>query len=83
MTAEEAISTGRRAKEILEDAVFVRALADIEAECLAEIRGSKHDEKDRREAAYVRLKAVDAVRDKLRVLSSRGEFAKARGDRNT
>lgn len=54
-----------RADLLLRDTVLLEAWAMVEKEAWNDIKSSSESEMDKREAAYYRVKAIEAVRDKL------------------
>lgn len=74
---ELTVARGRRAQQILDDDIVVEAFAKIEADALHEWRGTKPDERDKREHAWRTLRVLDEFKTKLRVVMSAGEMAAA------
>lgn len=62
---EQARIRGERARQIIEDEVFVSAFAAIEADLTSAWRNSGVADSDAREDAYRMLRALDAVRADL------------------
>jgi G:T/U-mismatch repair DNA glycosylase len=67
---------GQKAKYLLEDETLLRAFAELEAAMMAQWRTSTADDVDLREAAFVRVAALDDIRGKLRSWVTSGEKAR-------
>jgi len=62
---EQAIRSGRKAQELLEDETFNTALSKIENEQLWIFKSSKPEESARREMAWSMLRAIDNLKSEL------------------
>lgn len=73
MSLEEQAAKGRRAAELLEDAVLRDALAKIENDCVAKWRIAT--DPAQREQHWMLLATVEELRRQLRTLSDDGHIA--------
>jgi adenylosuccinate synthase len=62
---EQAIRSGRKAQELLEDETFNTALSKIENEQLWIFKSSKPEESAKREMAWSMLRAIDNLKGEL------------------
>jgi adenylosuccinate synthase len=62
---EQAIRSGRKAQELLEDETFNTALTKIENEQLWIFKSSKPEESAKREMAWSMLRAIDNLKGEL------------------
>ena len=62
---EQAIRSGRKAQELLEDETFNTALNKIENEQLWIFKSSKPEESAKREMAWSMLRAIDNLKGEL------------------
>jgi hypothetical protein len=67
---------GQKARFLLEDETLKRAFAELEAAMMAQWRASAADDLDLREAAFVRINALDDILGKLRSWVASGEKAR-------
>jgi hypothetical protein len=66
---------GRRAAAALEDPALAGAFARLEQDIVAAWRGSPAQDREAREWLYLRLTALGAVREELRLLAEEGRLA--------
>ncbi len=71
----EAEAQGRRTASLLEDPAMADAFARLENDIVAAWRSSPLDRSDAREWLYLRLAALSAVRDELRLIVQQGALA--------
>ena len=62
---EQAIRSGRKAQELLEDETFNTAITKIENEQLWIFKSSKPEETAKREMAWSMIKAIDSLKIEL------------------
>ena len=62
---EQAIRSGRKAQELMEDETFNMALTKIENEQLWIFKSSKPEESAKREMAWSMLRAIDNLKSEL------------------
>jgi adenylosuccinate synthase len=62
---EQAIRSGRKAQELMEDETFNTALSKIENEQLWIFKSSKPEESAKREMAWSMLRAIDNLKGEL------------------
>ena len=62
---EQAIRSGRKAQELMEDETFNTALTKIENEQLWIFKSSKPEESAKREMAWSMLRAIDNLKGEL------------------
>lgn len=62
---EQAIRSGRKAQELLEDETFNTAITKIENEQLWIFKSSKPEESAKREMAWSMLRAIDNLKGEL------------------
>ena len=62
---EQAIRSGRKAQELMEDETFNTALSKIENEQLWIFKSSKPEETAKREMAWSMLRAIDNLKGEL------------------
>lgn len=72
MTTEE---HGRRALALLDDPVLAEGFARLEQDLIAAWRGSRPVDREVRERLYLRLGALDAIRQELRLIVEEGRLA--------
>lgn len=65
MNDEALVSRGSRAEELLNNAVFLQALKDIEDFCVKAFLTSRYDDDKTRQAAYYQASSVQQVKDLL------------------
>ena len=75
MTNEDQVSTGRKAKQLLEDETLNTAIAKLENDQLWAFRSSKPEESARRETAWCMLQAIDGLRQELIKIMDNGKIA--------
>lgn len=73
--ASPAEALGQRAAAALEDAALVHAFARLEQDIVAAWRSSPAHEQQAREWLYLRLNALCAVKEELRLLAEEGRLA--------
>ncbi len=71
----EAEAQGRRAGMLLDDPALAGAFARLENDIVAAWRTSPIDQNDAREWLYLRLAALTAVQDELRLMVEQGTLA--------
>lgn len=74
---QEDINRGERARRILEDELFVEAVAQIERECFEAWKAASWKEADKREALYRQMKALGEVQTRLRAIMEGGKVARS------
>ncbi len=72
MTDEE---MGQHANALLDDPAFKEAVTRLERDIIEAWRASPSDQAEMREWLYLRLSALGAVREELRLIMARGEIA--------
>ncbi|MBP2311891.1 hypothetical protein [Azospirillum soli] len=81
--AYDPISRGERAAKLLEDDLLADAFQAIEERALGEFRTSKPEEKERREAAYTKLRLLEEFKAELRRVITGGKMVVAQKSRAT
>ncbi len=74
---QDEIERGHRAKRILEDEIFVEAIANIEKECFDAWKLSSWKDADKRESIYRQMKALGEIQTRLRAVMEGGKVAKS------
>lgn len=65
-TKQQIITDGEQAKRLLADTDLLRFLEEIEADCWSQFKATGTSDTDGREAIYMKLRGVEAVRQSLR-----------------
>lgn len=68
-------ASGHRATMLLEDPALLDAFARLESDIFAAWRSSPIDQAEAREWLYLRLAALGAVKDELRLIAEQGALA--------
>lgn len=66
---------GWRAAATLDDPVLAQGFARLEQDLIAAWRGSRPNDREVREQLYLRLGALDAIREELRLIVEEGRLA--------
>jgi hypothetical protein len=77
MNLERDIERARRAKEILEDPLFVEAMQAIREECQSKWEASRSEDTERRERIWLMLKIASKFQDNLSSHLGGGVLAQA------
>lgn len=83
MSLEKEIERGRRAKILLENELFVEALALIRENIHREFENSKSMDKEGREDCYRQLKATNEIERHIISVMNTGEMAKKQKEEQT
>ena len=75
LSHQERIARGRRAAEMLEDPVYLEAVAAARKAAVDRFLDSDQPDQTRAVAAWAMDKALSLVRDELRRILSEGQFA--------
>lgn len=73
------IELGKQAAESLDDPATAEGFARLEADLIAAWRASRPQDRDARERIYLRLGALDAIRQELRLMREEGRLAQREG----
>lgn len=73
--ASPAEALGQRAAAVLEDAALADTFARLEQDIVAAWRSSPAQDREAREWLYLRLNALGAVKEELRLLAEEGRLA--------
>lgn len=73
---QQIIDDGREAKRLLDDTDLQRFLDEVRADCHREFEMTSFGDKDGREAAYMKLRGVETVRQALRALVDNASIEK-------
>jgi len=73
---QQIIDDGREAKRLLDDTDLQRFLDEVRADCHREFEMTGFGDKDGREAAYMKLRGVETVRQALRALVDNASIEK-------
>lgn len=65
---QQVIDDGRSAARIMKDTDFVRFMDEIEQDCWDEFKTTAPSDSEAREGVYMKLRGVQAVRQKLRAM---------------
>jgi hypothetical protein len=65
---QQVIDDGRNAARIMKDTDFVRFMDEIEQDCWDEFKTTAPSDSEAREGVYMKLRGVQAVRQKLRAM---------------
>jgi hypothetical protein len=75
-TKQQVIDDGEAAKRLLEDTDLKRFLAEIEQDCWEEFKATEASDNGAREGIYMKLRGVQAVRQKLRAMEDNATIEK-------
>lgn len=67
-TRQQIIDDGREADRLLKDTDLRRFLDEIEQDCWLEFKATETNDSSSREAIYMKLRGVEAVRQALRAM---------------
>lgn len=66
----DAVEKARKAKEIMEDTVFLQIFADLEARYISEWRNALPGEIQKREAAHANIRALEDIRGRFHSIAN-------------
>lgn len=73
---QQMIDDGLEAARLLRDTDFVRFMDEIEQDCWQEFKTTSSGDRDAREGIYMKLRGVEAVRQKLRAMEDNATIEK-------
>lgn len=73
---QQIIDDGQEAARLLRDTDFSRFMDEIEQDCWAEFKTTAPSDSDAREGIYMKLRGVQAVRQKLRAMEDNATIEK-------
>lgn len=73
---QQVIDDGRNAARIMQDTDFVRFMDEIEQDCWDEFKTTTPSDSEAREGIYMKLRGVQAVRQKLRAMEDNATIEK-------
>jgi hypothetical protein len=73
---QQVIDDGRNAARIMQDTDFVRFMDEIEQDCWDEFKTTSPSDSEAREGIYMKLRGVQAVRQKLRAMEDNATIEK-------
>ena len=73
---QQTIDDGLEAARLLRDTDFVRFMDEIEQDCWQEFKTTSASDSDAREGIYMKLRGVEAVRQKLRAMEDNATIEK-------
>jgi len=73
---QQVIDDGRNAARIMQDTDFVRFMDEIEQDCWDEFKTTAPSDSEAREGIYMKLRGVQAVRQKLRAMEDNATIEK-------
>lgn len=73
---QQIIDDGRNAARIMQDTDFVRFMDEIEQDCWDEFKTTSPSDSEAREGIYMKLRGVQAVRQKLRAMEDNATIEK-------
>ena len=75
---QQMIDDGHEAARLLRDTDFIRFLDEIEQDCWEEFKSTSTGDRDVREGVYMKLRGVQAVRQKLRAMEDNATIEKTK-----
>lgn len=72
---QQAIDDGQAAERLLNDTDLERFFKEMEVICWSQFKSSTHDDTPAREAAYMRVAGIEAVRTYLKAMVDNGTIA--------
>lgn len=73
---QQTIDDGLEAARLLRDTDFMRFMDEIEQDCWQEFKTTSASDSDAREGIYMKLRGVEAVRQKLRAMEDNATIEK-------
>ena len=73
---QEIIDDGNQAERLLKDTDLTRFLDEMRANCWVEFEATELDDKEGREAIYLKLRGVEYVRQSLKVMVDNASIEK-------
>ncbi len=76
-TKQQIIDDGQEAARLLRDTDFNRFMDEIEQDCWEEFKSTNTGDRDVREDVFMKLRGVQAVRQKLRAMEDNATIEKS------
>jgi len=73
---QKIIDDGHEAARLMRDTDFIRFMDEIEQDCWEEFKSTSTGDRDVREGVYMKLRGVQAVRQKLRAMEDNANIEK-------
>ena len=73
---QKIIDDGHEAARLMRDTDFIRFMDEIEQDCWEEFKSTSTGDRDVREGVYMKLRGVQAVRQKLRAMEDNATIEK-------
>jgi hypothetical protein len=73
---QQMIDDGHEAARLMRDTDFIRFMDEIEQDCWEEFKSTSTGDRDVREGVYMKLRGVQAVRQKLRAMEDNATIEK-------
>ena len=75
-TKQQIIDDGHEAARLMRDTDFIRFMDEIEQDCWEEFKATNTGDRDVREDIYMKLRGVQAFRQKLRAMEDNATIEK-------